>query len=312
MEIYRFKTALAIGLAGWCVGQAAAQQVGDVLPMEKVFKRQYSATRIERADLTIDGKLDEALWQSTGEWSEPFIQKRPVERAVSKYETRAKILFDNENIYVGIICYDEHPELIHRYVANRDWRMGDWVQVSFDTHHDFRVATQFALGAGGTQTDITMNDKEEYNYSWNAVWKGKTHIDAAGKRWTAEFRIPFSQLNYLAKNKDGIWGLHIMRYVNRESETLEWSLVPNNNNGAVYSYGEMHGMRNLPATHQLELTPYVSGKHLREPKIEGSPYQTGSDWQGGAGLDATARLGDSTLNLTPSTPTSGRWSKTPR
>ena len=78
MENRRFKTALAIGLAGWCVGQAAAQQVGDVLPMEKVFKRQYTATRIERADLTIDGKLDEALWQSTGEWSEPIIQKRPV------------------------------------------------------------------------------------------------------------------------------------------------------------------------------------------------------------------------------------------
>lgn len=298
MDNRRFKTALAIGLAGWCAGQAAAQQVGDVLPMEEVFKRKYTATRIERADLTIDGKLDEALWQSAGEWSEPFIQKRPVERAVSKYETRAKILYDDKQIYIGIVCYDDQPELIHRYVSNRDDRKGDWVQVSFDTYHDFRVATQFALGAGGTHTDMTLTDDKIETTSWNAVWKGKTHIDIEGKRWTAEFSIPFSQLSYRAQSDEDVWGLHIMRNIDRESESVELSFAPPQTSNIVYAFGELHGMRNLPTTHQLELIPYVSGKHLREPKIEGSPYQTGSDWQGGAGLDAKARLGDYTLNLT--------------
>ena len=65
-----------------------AQQVGERLPMEQVYKRKYTATKIENFDHTVDGRDDEAEWDSVGEWSEAFVQSQPVERAVSKYETR--------------------------------------------------------------------------------------------------------------------------------------------------------------------------------------------------------------------------------
>lgn len=277
---------------------ASAQQVGELLPMEQVYKRQYTATYIQNANLTIDGRDDEAEWETVGEWSEAFVQSTPVERAVSKYLTQMKIFYDDKNIYVGVRCYDDEPEKIHRQVGNRDDWTGDYVTVSFDSYHDFRSASQFMLNAGGTRTDMNITDQDDMNFSWNAVWAGRSYINEQEGYWFAEYAIPFTQLRYRTVGTDGVWGLHVQRMVSRHDEMLEWSMVPRNNNGIVHSYGELHGMQDVPRTRNIEFTPYISGQHDREPRIDGSPYQTGSEWRSNVGLDAKMRVGDYTMNLT--------------
>ena len=57
------------------------------------------------------------------------------------------------------------------------------------------------------KTDLIVTDKLDVNKSWNAVWEGRTHIDRADSSWTAELRIPFSQLRYNQQSEDGVWGL---------------------------------------------------------------------------------------------------------
>src|SRR3989454_11832555 len=52
--------------------------------------------------------------------------------------------------------------------------------------------------------------------SWDPVWEVKTAIDSLG--WTAEMRIPFSQLRYPATAEDQTWGLQIWRQENRLNE----------------------------------------------------------------------------------------------
>ena len=278
--------------------EVSAQQVGQLLPMEQVYKRQYTATYMANINLTIDGCDDEAEWDAVGEWSKAFVQSEPVERAVSKYETRMKIFYDDKNIYVGVRCYDDEPEKIHRQVGNRDDWTGDYVRLSFDSYHDFRSASQFMLNAGGTRTDMNVTDQGEENYSWNAVWAGHSYINTQEGYWFAEFAIPFTQLRYRTVGTDGVWGLYLQRVVSRHDEVLEWSIVPRNNNGVVHSYGELRGMQDVPRTRNIEFTPYVSGQHVSEPRIEGSPYQTGSDWRANVGMDAKMRVGDFTLNMT--------------
>ena len=49
--------------------------------------------------------------------------------------------------------------------------------------------------------------------------------------WTAEMRIPFSQLRYNQLSNEGIWGLHIRRIIRRNNEVQNWSLIPLKNNG---------------------------------------------------------------------------------
>lgn len=271
----------------------------EVVTFEDAYKRVYHITKLSGETFKIDGKLDEDTWQHTGEWSEKFSQVIPFERVFTASWTRMKIFYDDENIYIGVYCKDRHPETMNAFIGNRDDNSnGDLISIAFDTYHDYRVAPEFNINLGGNKTDLTVTDKLSVNLSWNAVWEGKTDINLPDSSWTAELRIPFSQLRYNQKDADGIWGLHVRRIIRRNNEVQNWSLIPIKNNGHVFSFGEMHGMNDLPKPRGVEFAPYVMGKHILEPRIPGSPYQKGSQWAGSAGLDAKVALRDFTLDLT--------------
>lgn len=274
-----------------------AQQY-EQIPFEDSYKRIYNITRISETPV-IDGRLDDPVWQSTGEWSEDFVQESPYERRHTGSYTQVKILYDDDNIYIGFYCKDIEPENMNRFIDNRDANdVGDLVSVAFDTYHDFRAAPEFVVNLGGNRTDFIITDQQEINRSWNAVWDAKTHVNLADSSWTAEMRIPFSQLRYNQFTDDGIWGLSARRVIRRNNETQHWSLIPPTNNGHVFSFGEMHNMTDLPKPKGIEMLPYVMGSYKNEPKIEGSPYQKGNAWDGNVGLDAKFALSDYTLDIT--------------
>ncbi|MDR2148413.1 MAG: carbohydrate binding family 9 domain-containing protein [Tannerella sp.] len=247
----------------------------------------------------VDGRLDEDLWTGRGEWSEQFVQVVPYERNITASPTRVKLFYDRKYIYVGIYCRDAVPEKMNRFIGNRDDNsIGDLVSVAFDTYHDYRAAPEFNINLGGNKTDLIVTDKLSVNLSWNAVWEGRTHVNRADSSWTVEMRIPFSQLRYNRVAASDVWGLHVRRIIRRNNEVQNWSLIPLKNNGHVFSFGEMHGMNDLPESRGIEIMPYVMGKFIREPEIPGSPYQKGKLWKGNAGLDAKVALSDYTLDLT--------------
>ena len=282
-----------------CLQSRAQDERKEVVTFEDAYKRVYHITRLNRERLKIDGKLDEDVWQDDGEWSEKFSQVIPFERVYTASWTRMKIFYDDQHIYIGVYCKDQHPETMNAFIGNRDDNSnGDLISIAFDTYHDYRVAPEFNINLGGNKTDLTVTDKLSVNLSWNAVWEGRTHINLSDSSWTAELRIPFSQLRYNQKDTDGIWGLHVRRIIRRNNEVQNWSLIPIKNNGHVFSFGEMHGLTDLPKPRGVEFMPYVMGKHTVEPQIPQSPFQKGRQWNGSAGLDAKVALQDFTLDLT--------------
>ena len=274
-------------------------QQDSVVPFEDAYKRVYHTVKVESVKPVIDGRLDESFWQDNGEWSEHFVQTAPMERVVTPYITYMKVLYDDKNIYVGVVCKDIVPENINRFIGDRDDNsIGDLISVAFDTYHDYRAASEFNLNVGGNKTDLIVTDRLNVNKSWNAVWEGKTHVNMNDSCWTAELCIPFSQLRYNQHSTDSIWGFHVRRLISHLGMVQNWSMIPAKNNGHVFSFGEMHGMTDLPTPKGVQFLPYTMGKYSREPKIPGSPYQTGNDWSGNVGMDAKFGLSDFTLDLT--------------
>ena len=269
-----------------------------VVSFQDAYKRIYQATVIHRTPPTIDGKLDEDLWLNQGNWSEKFVQVIPFERAHTDSWTRVKLFYDEQNIYVGVYCKDIHPEEMNAFIGNRDDNSnGDLISIAFDSYHDYRAAVEFNINLGGNKTDLTVTDKLSVNLSWNAVWEGKTHRNPADSSWTAELRIPFSQIRYNQSNPEGTWGLHVRRIIRRNNEVQNWSLIPIKNNGHVFSFGEMHGMDSLPRPKGIEVLPYAMGKLVREPKIPNHPYRRGARWKPNVGVDAKFALKDYTVDL---------------
>lgn len=274
-------------------------QQDSIVPFEDAYKRIYTITNVTGLKPVVDGRLNEEVWTRQGEWSDRFIQIIPYERMISQSPTQVKLLYDDTYIYVGVYCKDAIPEKMNRFIGNRDDNsLGDLISVAFDTYHDYRAAPEFNINLGGNKTDLVVTDKLDVNLSWNAVWEGRTHINWQDSSWTAELRIPFSQLRYNRETTDGIWGLHVRRIIRRNNEVQNWSMIPLKNNGHVFSFGEMHGMTVLPKPRGIEFLPYVMGKYRNEPRISGSPYQQGYQWSGNVGLDAKFALADFTLDLT--------------
>jgi hypothetical protein len=274
-----------------------SQENSKLIPFNEAYKRKYHTVKLEGMPPVIDGKLDDACWKDQGTWSQEFIQNTPIERGIASNPTKIKILFDDKNIYFALRAWDPEPNKINRFIGNRDDNsVGDLISVCFDTYHDYRACTEFNINAGGNKTDLIVSDNLTINLNWNAVWEGKTAIDDSS--WTAEFRIPLSQLRYNHADSGMVWGLHVRRIVRRTQEVDQWSLIPRKNSGHVYSFGEMDGLRGVRKPRLLEFLPYVSAKTISAPKINGSPYSKGLTLNGNAGIDGKLGIGDFTLDLT--------------
>ncbi len=79
----------------------------------------------------------------------------------------------------------------------------------FDSYNDKRTGFEFDLTAGGAKIDLILgNGENEWDTSWNAVWDGEVAHDDRG--WTAEFRVPLSQLRY---GPQDIPAFHISRRI---------------------------------------------------------------------------------------------------
>ena len=63
-----------------------------------------------------------------------------------------------------------------------------------DSYHDRRTAYEFAVNPAGVKQDAYWFADGNNDTSWDAVWDASVGRDAGG--WSAEFRIPFSQLRF--------------------------------------------------------------------------------------------------------------------
>ncbi|HEX2722788.1 MAG TPA: sugar-binding protein, partial [Gemmatimonadaceae bacterium] len=91
----------------------------------------------------IDGKLDEAAWQAAKPITD-FRQYDPAEGQPASEKTEARILVDDEAVYVAMRMFDSEPARIQSQLARRDESIeGDLVEVTFDSYHDHLSAVIF-------------------------------------------------------------------------------------------------------------------------------------------------------------------------
>jgi len=247
-----------------------------------IEKKQYHTKPLENVAIQLDGQLSESAWQQV-EWSSEFIERQPDQGTPPSQQTQFKVVFDEKYLYLGFRCFDSAPDSIVRRMSRRDQFPGDWVEVNIDSYHDLRTAFSFTFSVSGVRGDeyITGNGNN-WDDSWNPIWDGASNVDAEG--WTAEVKIPFSQLRYGAQTEP-VWGIQVQRRIFRKEERSTWQHIPQNAGGWVSEFGELHGLRNLPNNRQVELAPYIVAKTDRFERQEGNPFADGSTNKITAGLD---------------------------
>jgi uncharacterized protein DUF5916/cellulose/xylan binding protein with CBM9 domain len=272
-----------LGLAG----SLAAQNVHPTSPPE------VRAVPLQEA-IRLDGQLDETVWR-TAPAATGFRQSRPNEGEPAKERTEVRFAFDDAAIYVGARMFDDSGARgVQTRLVRRDAESdADNLEIIFDTYHDHIGRLFFTVNPSGVRADANGLGGGGDD-SWDPVWEVKTTIDSLG--WTAEIRIPFSQLRYPTTRAEQTWGLQIWRQANRLNELSQWSFWHLTESGGPPYFGHLTGLVIHRAPGRAEILPYVVGRSSNVPVNDPTdPFEKAHSVDGRVGADARVLL---TSNLT--------------
>ncbi len=279
--------------------QLRSQSSSNAQPKLEVSfaKRSYTTSSVKDLDqIKIDGIIEDTAWDAV-DWTSDYIEWEPDNSTPPSQQTKMKIVYDEKNLYVAFRCYEPDPENIVQRMGRRDDFPGDWIELNIDSYNDDRTAFSFTTSVSGVKGDeFVSNNGNNWDSSWNPIWYVKTNVDDEG--WTAELRIPLSQLRF-SNAKDQVWGIQSTRRYFSKEERSTWQPIPANPAGWVSSFGELKGLKDLEPQKQLEIQPYSVTKYKTYEEELGNPYRDGKDGELTAGLDAKIGItNDLTLDLT--------------
>ncbi len=266
------------------------QTVAMVPPPMAVPPASSTEVRAARTDTppALDGRDDEPAWRLAAPITQ-FLEARPSEGADPKVRTEARVLYDPQHLYIFVRNFDPHPDSIISLLSRRDdLPESDRVSVMIDSYHDRRSGFEFVVTPAGVKADYAIYNDGDEDSAWDAVWDVATQTDSLG--WTAEFRIPLSQLHYSTKG-DGTFGFMIWRNVQRHTAAITWPLFRPSRSGFTSQFGELTGLDGLASPGHAEFTPYFLTKN-----IEGAAQDNyARDQEFTAGMDLRYRLASNLL-----------------
>jgi hypothetical protein len=270
---------------------ARAQAPSGAVP---VARPKLMATR-RTHPIHLDGILNEADWAQAA-IATHFTQRFPDPGKAATYDTEVRILYDDDAIYVGARMYDAHPDSIVAPIARRDPQdiYSDWFDVILDGYHDRRTGFRFGVNPAGTKLDVYHFNDGDDDDAWDARWDVATRIDSLG--WTAEYRIPLSQLRFHGSALEQTWGLNFYRDVARRDEWTFWSPYPPTAPGFVSNFGDLGGLTGIQPASPIDVIPYVSTHTTTDRTNTANPLTRGTAATATAGADVRVGLG-SALSL---------------
>jgi uncharacterized protein DUF5916/cellulose/xylan binding protein with CBM9 domain len=276
--------------------QLAAPADSLVRPHRVTAAPAVTAVRAARAPV-LDGRLDDPAW-ATATVVTDLLQSDPEEGRPVSEATEVRLVYDATALYVGARLLDRDPGAIARRLARRDVvTPSDEFRVMLDSYHDRRTAFLFAVNPAGVQRDVVYGDDGGFDDdSWDPVWQVAVSVDSLG--WTAELRIPFSQLRF-SSQPEQVWGVRFVRWIQRKNELAFFPFVPKTETGLASRFAPLVGLRDLAARRPPEVVPYTVARgrfHRPEP---GNPFDANVTKFGGAGVDLKAGIASNlTLDVT--------------
>ena len=220
------------------------------------LSRVVSAVRITE-EISLDGRLDEPVWNRALPATD-FIQQQPFTGQPAREQTEARFLYDRDNLYIGIICFDSEPDRIVVNELREDFALNesDAITVNLDSLRDRRSGFNFTINPAGAKRDGQISNDGQYNNNWDGVWDVRTGRSEEG--WTVEIIIPFKTLRFSSAASQE-WGLQMQRRNQRLNERSFWSPIPIRfSAGRMSLAGTLNGLENIGQGRNIHVKPFVT------------------------------------------------------
>src|SRR5687768_8910683 len=265
--------------------QRATSRVAEPAVPEKAGK-ELVAHYVGDTPPRIDGDLDDEIWQQA-QAIDDMVQNDPNNMETPTERTVVKVAYDDRSVYVAVMNFMRDPSRITTALGRRDTNpRSDSIKITFDPRHDHLTAYTFDSNPAGVQGDMTWYDDTRSSSDYDAVWEVRTQITDEG--WTAEFRIPFSQLRFtITPGEAVIWGFNIRRDIVYNAEMIRWVPTPRGAQGFVSRFGHLTFARPPATPRRFEVQPFTLARNEHITA-------TGNDRDVTAGMDMRMGLGTAT------------------
>lgn len=225
----------ALLLAGWT--STFAQLTDEKLAPLLQVPRSYTILKTSEP-LNIDGKNDERVWEKAP-WSEPFVDIEGDPAKKPAYDTRFKLLWDNDYLYVYCRFDEEHIWANlkeHDLSIFQDNALEMFIDPDGDTHNYM----EFQINAFAAVWDLLLNKPPRNGgpsiTDWDikglkkAVYINGTLNDPADKDqfWGIELALPLRTFRFGGNNSmpkaGSTWKMNVTR-VQREVDIKDGSYV---------------------------------------------------------------------------------------
>ena len=248
------RIAVLVGIVLSSRALVAAGQQPDRMRADAPVATAHRATGM----IHVDGRLDEPDW-AAAPLIGPLTQREPLEGRPASEPTDVRVLFDEQAIYIGIVCHEPHLRGIISTQLTRDANLDvdDRITIVLDPFFDHRNGFFFQVNPAGARSDGQIsNNAESLSRDWDGIW------DAAVRRtpdgWTAELAIPFRTLRF--RPDQTVWGFNVERQIKHLFETDRWAAARVTSwIGNLADAGQLAGLDGARQGHGLDIRPYVSG-----------------------------------------------------
>ncbi|MBT5872618.1 MAG: carbohydrate binding family 9 domain-containing protein, partial [Candidatus Latescibacteria bacterium] len=237
----------------------------------------------------MDGLLNDEQWRLAPA-AAGFRQLWPAEGYLDTERTEVRVLYDDNTIYFGIMCYDSEPDRIVATEMRRDQNVDadDNFEMTIAPYGDQGDSYYFITNPLGSRRDALIGSGfSSFSPDWNANWQcyGKRHEMG----WSLEIAIPFRNFRFNPNDKQE-WAVNFGRHVKRTRGAAFWVPISRADGGlaSFYKYekgGRIVGLNNIDPGRSVEVLPYSVMGTLGARDVSGGKENIGYNFKRDFGGD---------------------------
>ncbi|MBZ5721733.1 MAG: carbohydrate binding family 9 domain-containing protein [Acidobacteriia bacterium] len=213
-----------------------------------------------------EGEVATAMAKVSG-----FVQRDPHGGQPASQPTEAYLGYDQKNLYVVFVCFDDPGKVRARMSRREDIFSDDNVEIMLDTFHDRRRAYAFQTNPLGVQwdaiwTEIPHEDSNgnlnNFDSSFDTVWSSRGKLTSQG--YVVWMAIPFKSLRFSPQHEQS-WGLILYRGILRDNEDDFWPEISRRVEGRLGQAATANGMEKISPGRNMQFIPYGALRSFHAP-----------------------------------------------
>jgi len=225
---------------------------------------------IQRAagDIKIDGLLGDPGWVGAGQVRN-FVEHNPGDQTRPPVESVALMTYDENNLYVAMICYDDPATIRASYCERDRIFQDDYIVLTLDTYGDAVWAYELSVNPYGIQGDLLWSQDGNEDEGFDLIYESAAAITDSG--YQIEMAVPFRSLRF-PDSPSQTWRVDFWRNHPRDSRRqYSWAKYDRGEQCWPCQWGTVTGIENVQPGRGIELMPSFVGYQAGEMHGDGTP-----------------------------------------